>query len=189
METPFNEGGMEYPALVYISSSLEEKAYNEVIIHETAHQWWQSVVGNNEIKYGFLDEGLAEYSVIIFYENNSEYNIKREDLISSTEKTYRLFCSVFDRLYNKVDTTMFRELKDYKGEYEYVNIAYIKGCLMHEYLRKGIGDKKYFKGLQDYYSEYKFKNATPYDFVGVFEKQGLDVSGFFDSFFNGSVII
>lgn len=189
VETPFNEGGMEYPALVYISSFLDESSYSEVIVHETAHQWWQSVVGNNEIKYGFLDEGLAEYSVVLFYENNPEYKIKRQTLIASSEQTYKIFCSVFDRLYKKVDTTMLRSINEYNSEYEYVNIAYIKGCLMHEYLRNGIGDEKYFNGLKDYYKDYMYKNCMPYDLVGAFEKQGVNVSGFFESFFNGSVII
>lgn len=189
VETPFNEGGMEYPALVYISSNLEREAFEEVIIHETAHQWWQTTVGNNEIKYGFLDEGLAEYSVVLFYENNPTYNIKREALIKSTEKTYRIYCSVFDKLYGNVDTTMLRDLSEYKSEYEYVNIAYIKGCLMQEYLRVGIGDEKYFKGLKKYYNDFSFRNATPDDFIGVYEKVGADTNGFFNSFLNGNVII
>ena len=62
-QTKFVQGGMEFPALVMISDQLEKKAYGEVIVHETAHQWWQTTVGNNEIEYSFLDEGLAEYSV------------------------------------------------------------------------------------------------------------------------------
>ncbi len=189
VETPFNQGGMEYPALVYISSDLESEAVEEVIVHETAHQWWQVTVGNNEIEYGFLDEGLAEYSVVLFYEKNPSYNILRETLIKSTERTYRVFCSVFDKLYNNVDTTMLRSLDEYKSEYEYVNIAYIKGCLMHEYLRMGIGDEKYFNGLKRYYKEYSFKVASPLDMMGIFEKVGADSNGFFNSFLNGSVII
>lgn len=189
VETPFNEGGMEYSALVYISSDLEREAYNEVIVHETAHQWWQVVVGNNEIEYGFLDEGLAEYSVVLFYENNPKYNITRESLISSCEKTYRVYCSVFDKLYKQVDTSMLRSLDKYKSDYEYVNIAYVKGCLLQDYLRSSIGDTKYFKGLKNYYKEYSFQNATPFDLAGEFDKLGADTNGFFDSFFSGKVII
>lgn len=189
VETPFNEGGMEYSALVYISSDLEREAYNEVIVHETAHQWWQVMVGNNESECGFLDEGLAEYSVVLFYEHNPEYNITRQDLISSAEKTYRIYCSVFDKLYGNVDTSMIRGLDKFKSDYEYVNIAYIKGCLMHEYLRSSIGDEKYFKGIKKYYKHFIFSEATPYDLAGEFEKIGLDTNGFFDSFYDGKVII
>ena len=101
---------MEHPALVMISDNLEQSAYLEVVAHETAHQWWQGVVGNNEIEYGFLDEGLAEYSVVLFYENYPEYNLKRQDLIESSENTYKIFCTVSDKVFGKVNTVMKRSL-------------------------------------------------------------------------------
>ncbi len=189
VQTEFIQGGMEYPALVMIADDLEPNAYGEVIVHETAHQWWQTAVGNNEIKYGFLDEGLAEYSVVAFYENYSEYGMNREDMVNSAEKTYKLFCSVSDKIFGKVNTVMLRPLGEYKTEYEYVNIAYIKPCIMYESLRTSVGDQTFFKGLKRYYKDYSFKNACPEDLVGSFEKVGADTNGFFDSFFNGKVII
>ncbi|MBE5733504.1 MAG: M1 family metallopeptidase [Clostridiales bacterium] len=189
VQTQFVQGGMEFPALVMISDGLEQKAYGEVIVHETAHQWWQTVVGNNEIEYGFLDEGLAEYSVVLFYENHPEYNLSRKALINSAKDTYKVFCSVSDKLFGKVNTVMLRSLKDFNSEYEYVNMAYIKPCIMYDYLRQTIGDNKFFNGLKKYYSNYKFLNAVPDDLVGVYEKLGADTNGFFDSFFSGKVII
>ena len=188
-KTGFIQGGMEFPALVYISDDLERKAFGEVIAHETAHQWWQTVVGNNETEYGFLDEGLAEYSVVLFYENYSEYGYTRKNLLSASEKTYKTFCSVSDKLFGKVNTVMVRSLKDFKSEYEYVNIAYVKPCIMYDTLRETIGDKKFFAGLKKYYSDYSFKIAAPDDLVGTFEKIGADANGFFDGFFYGKVIL
>lgn len=189
VQTKFVQGGMEFPSLVMIADDLEDMPYGEVIVHETAHQWWQSVVGNNEIEHGFLDEGLAEYSVVLFYETYSEYGYTREQLIQSSESTYKVFCSVYDKVFGKVDTSMIRSLKDFSGEYEYVNIAYVKPCIMYDYLRKTIGDQRFFSGLKKYYEKYKFLNATPYDLAGVFEKIGADSNGFFISFFDGKVII
>ena len=189
VQTEFVQGGMEFPALVMISDDLESEAYGEVIVHETAHQWWQTAVGNNEIEYGFLDEGLAEYSVVLFYENYPEYGMERQNLISSSEKTYKTFCSVYDKFYGKVNTVMKRSLKDFSSEYEYVNMAYIKPCIMYDYLRVSIGDEAFFKGLKEYYKKFCYKNATPDDLVGVYEKCGTDTNGFFSSFFDGKVII
>ncbi len=189
VQTEFVQGGMEFPALVMISDDLETNAYGEVIVHETAHQWWQTVVGNNEIEHGFLDEGLAEYSVVLFYENHPEYNMTRQALIQSAEQTYKVFCSVSDKLFGKVNTVMLRSLKDFTSEYEYVNMAYIKPCIMYDTLRKTTGEEKFFKGLKRYYESYKFENATPDDLVGVYEKIGADSNGFFKSFFEGTVII
>lgn len=188
-QTGFIEGGMEYPALVYVSDSLDEKSYGEVVVHETAHQWWYAAVGNNQVEYGFLDEGLAEYSVVLFYENNPEYGLTREVMMRSAEMTYQTFCTVYDRLFGLVDSSMLRALNEYSGEYEYVNIAYVKGCLMFDYLRQTIGDKKFFDGLKKYYGDYSFKIADPYCIVGVYEKLGADANGFFDGFYQGKEII
>ncbi len=188
-QTEFLEGGMEFTALTMISDSLESPAYKEVIAHETAHQWWQTIVGNNEIEYGFLDESLAEYSVVMFYENYAEYGYTREGLMESAIKTYKTFCTVQDKLFNKVDTKMIKSLKDFNSEFEYVSIAYVKGAIMHDYVRKSIGDELYFKGLKRYIEDNKYKNATPGNLVGSFEKIGADTNGVFESFFNGSVIL
>ncbi len=189
VQTEFIQGGMEFPALVMISDELEGLPYGEVIVHETAHQWWQTVVGNNEIECGFLDEGLSEYSVVLFYENYPEYGYTRQSLIKASEQTYKVFCSVYDKLQKNVNTTMIRSLKDFSSEYEYVNIAYIKPCIMYDYLRITIGEEKFFNSLRKYYNNYKFKNATPDDLVGAFEKTNADTNGFFKSFFDGKEII
>ena len=60
---------------------------------------------------------------------------------------------------------------------------------MYDYLRTTIGDQNFFKGLKKYYNEYAFKNAKPYDIVGIYEKLGLGTNGFFQSFYDGKVII
>ncbi len=189
VQTDFIQGGMEFPALVMISDELDGLPYGEVIVHETAHQWWQTAVGNNEIEYGFLDEGLTEYSVVLFYENYPEYGYTRQGLIKASEQTYKVFCSVYDKLQKKVNTTMIRSLKDFTSEYEYVNVAYIKPCIMYDYLRTTIGENRFFNSLRKYYNKYKFKNVMPDDLVGAFEKTGADTNGFFNSFFQGKEII
>lgn len=188
-KTGFIEGGMEFPALTFISDSLEKSAFSEVIAHETAHQWWQTVVGNNEIEYAFLDEGLAEYSVVLFYENYPEYGFTRKTLLEASEKTYKMFCSVSDKLFGKTDTSMMRGLKDFGSEYEYVNVCYVQPCIMYDLLRTTAGDKVFFSGLKKYYREYFMKNATPDGLISCFCSAGADVEGFFDGFLYGKVIL
>lgn len=189
VQTPFIPGGMEFSALVFVSDELEPAALKEVVVHEAAHQWWQTVVGNNEIKHPFIDEGLAEYSVVLFYEQFPKYGFNREVLIKSAEKTFKVFCSVFDKIKGTVNTSMLRSLPEYSGEYEYVNIAYVKACVMFDYLRTTVGDKAFFSGLKRFYDENAYKTATPESLVGAFERAGADCNGFFDSFFNGKEII
>jgi hypothetical protein len=48
--------GMEYPNFV-----LTEPAALPAV-HETAHQWWYALVGNDEYRNPWLDESLAQYT-------------------------------------------------------------------------------------------------------------------------------
>jgi hypothetical protein len=49
-------GALEYPTLVYQPSTGEN------VPHETAHQWFYSLVGNDEARDPWLDEGLATWA-------------------------------------------------------------------------------------------------------------------------------
>ena len=48
--------GMEYPGLVLIADSAA------VVAHELAHQWWYSLVGDDQWRSPWLDESFAEFS-------------------------------------------------------------------------------------------------------------------------------
>ncbi|MBP5686798.1 MAG: hypothetical protein J6W87_03335, partial [Clostridia bacterium] len=122
----------------------------------------------------FIDEGLAEYSVVLFYENHPDYGFTRKQLIDSSEKTYKVFCSVYKKISGEVDTTMTRRLNEYRSEYEYVNIAYVKSCIMFDYLRQTVGDDRFFSGLKRFYDENRFKIAGEEELIGAFERAGAD---------------
>lgn len=190
-ETGLFEGGMEYPCLSMVSSSLTETPEDlyEVVVHETAHQWWYGIVGNDETAHAFLDEGLTEYSTVLFYEKNPSYNRTRAELVDVLHKSYQNYCSVFDALRLKKDTTMTRPLSAFSSEYEYVSIAYVKGALLFEYLRSTVGDDAFYKGLNAYREAYAYKIATPDDLVGTFERLGCNTNGFFESWFTGKVVL
>jgi Peptidase family M1 domain len=51
--------GMEYPELVFSVPAAT------VVRHELAHQWWYSIVGNNEYREPWLDESFASYSELL----------------------------------------------------------------------------------------------------------------------------
>lgn len=189
VETPFLQGGMEYPQLVYVSDALERDDFITATVHEVAHQWWYATVGNNQCEYAFLDEGLAEYSTLLFYENQPEYGVRKEEIVESKMREYRTFYGVFEQLSGKVNTKMQRNLSDFNGEYEYVEITYTKSFLMFDGFRESVGDKKFLKGLKRYYEDLKFKLATPDSLISCFEKVGCDAQGYFYSWIDGKVII
>lgn len=191
VQTGFVYGGMEYPNLVMISDSLEKyDDYTITIIHEIAHQWWYGVVGNNQYDYGWLDESLAEYSVVVFYENNPEYEIKRDVCIQNAITSYTLFVDVYKDVFNEVDTSMNRSLDKFATEPEYVYASYVKGMIMFDDIRNLIGDKKFFDSLKNYYKQYAGKNATPNNLINVFEDTShRRLKAIFESYLDGSAII
>ena len=191
VQTNFVHGGMEYPNLVYVSDNLTNyEDYTNVIIHEIAHQWWYGIVGNNAYKYGWLDEGLTEYSTAVFYELNPEYNIKKEEVMKNAMSAYNMFQDVYSEIFGTVDTSLARTLSEYKTEPEYVYMAYVKAMILMDELRSLVGDKKFFKALKYYYKENRFQNVTPKEFVSAMEKStGRSLNGWFNSWIEGRVII
>ena len=74
-ETTF-PGGMEYPTVVLLGSSLyqpssiERGLLTSLVAHETAHQWWYGLVGDDQIQEPWLDEGMAQFSMYWFLQNH-----------------------------------------------------------------------------------------------------------------------
>ena len=60
---------------------------------------------------------------------------------------------------------------------------------MFDCFKKSIGEKKLLAGLKKYYTENKFKVADTGNFIGAFERVGVDAAGFFDGFLNGKEMI
>lgn len=191
VETNFVHGGMEFPNLVYVSNDVSNvDSYQQVIIHEIAHQWWYSMVGNSAYNYGWLDEGLTEYSTILFYDHHPEYKVNKDTLISNAYSSYNLFISLSEKVNGEVDTSMSRALCDYNTEQEYVYVAYVKGMLLFDSLREIVGAKKFQKCLQNYFDEYKFQNVTPDNLIASFEKTTkTDLKNYFDSWIEGKVVL
>lgn len=190
VETGFNHGGMEYPKLVYISDTLSRESYIETIVHEIAHQWWYAVVGNDQVRHSWLDEGLTEYTTTLFYEKNPDYEQTRQDRITQTLQTYVLYVDLYNSVTGVLNTAMDRPCNEFMTETEYVCMTYIKGELMFDTLRNTIGDNAFFKALGKYYMENRFKTATPAILKGSFERAcGYSLENFFGAWLNGSVYI
>lgn len=191
VKTGFLYGGMEYPNLVMISDNLGKyEDFTNTIVHEVAHQWWYGLVGNNQFDHGWMDESLAEYSTVIFYEKNPEYNIKRDVCIKNAITSYTMFVDVFEDVFKKVDTSMDRPLDKFATEPEYVYAAYVRGMIMFDDIRNLIGDRTFFRCLKNYCSKYKGQNALPENMISVFENtSGKKLKPLFLSYIDGTAII
>ena len=164
----FYIGGMEYPTLSMIDEGLytnKNKFLLEyVIAHETAHQWWYSVVGNDEVSEPWLDEALTEYSTILYFEKKYGKNMANNlmDTMATQTKSYS-------------SKDIFKPCDQYKNSTEYRLNVYTKGAVIFHSIRQEVGDKVFFNVLKEYYNTYKFKNANGVQFVELWKKNGVDI--------------
>lgn len=187
-ETSFLQGGMEYPNLVMISDALNRSIYLDAVIHETAHQWWYGVVGNDEINEAWMDEALTEYSTSLFYAKNPDYEVDFEARISDAMTSYLLYIERFKSGEN-ADTSMDRSLAQYADNSEYAYMVYVKGELMFDNLRRTIGDDSFYAALKDYYERYYMSVASTDGLIACFEKSASrELKGYFDSWLGGKVL-
>ena len=168
--------GMEYPELVFISknyySTTDTLIIEKLILHETAHQWWYGIVGNDEVDEAWLDEGFAVYSESIFYENKDNSKSYYENTALNR----------YNRVKNglKDNGLVLRPVQEFKFWDDYGSLVYAKGAVFLNTLRDKIGDKAFFQVFTTYYDRYKFKIAKTGDFKAVVE----EVTGKkWDSFF------
>jgi len=170
VETEF-PSGMEYPGLVYISTKYYDNDSNANIfmyttVHETAHQWWYGVVGNDQIDEAWLDEGFATYSEGIFTE--MEYGEGNGDLYYK----YLEESAKEDIRSKAYDGVILKPLSRYENWNDYGPAVYTGGAVLLNEIRKQVGDQAFFIILQAYYDEYSFKNATTEDFLRICEEVG-----------------
>ncbi|HHH84492.1 MAG TPA: hypothetical protein ENL15_00885, partial [Firmicutes bacterium] len=64
--------GMEYPLLI---NTVRGADLGTVIDHEVAHQWFYGILGFNETKEPWLDEGFASYYELRLARGNEERNV------------------------------------------------------------------------------------------------------------------
>ncbi len=188
-ETGFCMGGMEYPALSMLSARLEGEERIRAVVHETAHQWWGCVVGSDQTENAWQDEGLAEYSAWLFFDDYEKYGFSREKLVADALREYRSYYDVYGSVLGRADTRMTRHLKEYLSDYEYRCITYDKGSILFDTVRKSVGESKFSSALKKYYKSGKFTIASVGTLVGSFEKAGVDVGGLFDGFLNGKGVL
>jgi hypothetical protein len=172
----FVGGGMEYGALSLISS-LDA----EVIIHETAHQWWYGIVGNDQINHSWLDEGLAEFSTHYYHllkGDRATYDKKLRLLKSEYAKWSTLSSVGFDGVMNKA-------LYDFLTEGEYVATAYVKGAILFDTLQDIMGDDAFLSALRDYISNNRFAIADQDALTTSFEGRHRGIGKIISSFVEG----
>ncbi|MHA1474947.1 MAG: M1 family metallopeptidase [Promethearchaeota archaeon] len=177
-------GGMEHPLQVYITESIylydDPLYYLELIIaHETCHQWFYHLVGNDEIDAGFLDEGLAEWATDYYIDDRyPERNLYDDYYLQYNIRHYN---NTVGRP-NKINQSIYECSTSYT---DYWYIAYQKAPMILQKLRVFLGDEDYLSSIKLFFDRFKFKIAWLSDLQNSFEDvYGKSLDFFFNPWFN-----
>jgi hypothetical protein len=166
-------GGMEYPGIVFCSSkSMGEELWG-VTDHEFGHTWFPMIVGSNERKYAWMDEGFNTFINDLSTEafNNGEFKPTFFPEPSAPFMVKMVFGEKMDGLYNIPDVIQQNNLGV---------TAYLKPGQMLAQLREQVlGAERFDMAFKEYIRRWAFKHPSPWDFFHTIENVSGEDLGWF----------
>jgi hypothetical protein len=164
--------GMEYPGIIFCRSDLKKGRLWGDITHEIGHNWFPMIVGSNERKFMWMDEGfntfINQYSTEKF--NSGEYFNSKN----------RLANTIARMMPHEKDPLMTPpEAQNEYGQY------YVKTAMGLDILRNVVlGPDRFDYAFNEYIRHWAFKHPLPYDFFRAMnDAAGEDLNWFFQPWF------
>ncbi len=181
-------GGMEYPNITVIGDVQSDMMLDVVITHEVGHNWFYGILGSNERDHPFMDEGLNSFYEMQ-YVREKYPNKKLSELIGFgsdfpllglknlpywKDKEFLFYMSMKERKDQPINLS-----SEEFTSFNYGSIVYSKTPVVFDYLREYVGQEKFDKAMQNYYSQFRFKHPQPKDlFTSLSTSTGIDMSAF-----------
>ncbi len=167
-------GGMEYPGIVFCSSKSAGVDLWGVTDHEFGHTWFPMIVGSNERKYAWMDEGFNTFMNGLSTEAFNKGEFKEGGFFGDPNSSFMVkysFGEKMDGLYNAPDVIQEENLGI---------AAYMKPAQMLDALRNVVlGELRFDAAFKEYITRWAFKHPTPWDFFHTIENvAGEDLSWF-----------
>jgi hypothetical protein len=165
-------GGMEYPMIINDhDGNLVESIF--VTSHEIAHSYFPFLVGTNQHRHGWFDEGLITMlGMEVHNKRDSTMNLRG----TYTEYYAHVAGTQIDipQLVNSID------LSDNVFQLH----EYVRPSLAFWTLRDIMGNEMYKKSIKEFIRRWEGKHPTPWDFFfTVNDFSGEDYSWFFQAWF------
>jgi hypothetical protein len=187
--THSGDGGMEYPQLI-----MDMSPNAGLIMHEGAHQWFYGMLGSNETRYAFLDEGFTEFLEMVGMESYFGRHNERSPYRDTSWLT-RMFIPEYDSRRNyyssylNLATDGYEEPLNIPHDWarEGVNAGqvYFKTLNVLAQLEYVLGDSVFWAGMKEYFRRWCFKSPNLNDFKRAMEDvSGTKLDWYFDQWFH-----
>jgi hypothetical protein len=171
--------GMEYPGLIFNDYKLRKGLLWFLIAHEIGHNWYPMIVGSNERKYMWQDEGFNSY--INYYAgdifNHGEY-AKDPSLFN---KDHFAWLDKSSLPYLRDPLMTVSEAMDMDQHYQYYSKTAYGLKLLRDVV---VGKDRFDFAFRKYTEAWAFKHPTPYDFFHSMNNvAGEDLNWFWKEWF------
>lgn len=174
--------GMEYPSLVFLDGRHFMPGVDSGVattVHETAHQWFYSLIGNNQIDEAWLDEGFAEYGTLAFL--SATYPKQGNDRVLRRWKQGTTAMAA----YTEEKLRPWQSLQAFPDNESYSDLVYSRTCTMLWALREAWGEERLHEMLRRYVSAHRFGIADGAAWRAFLsEAAGEDAGSFLDYWLN-----
>jgi hypothetical protein len=181
---------MEYPMITVIGSPRDAFMLEDLFVHEIGHNWFHGILGTDERKHPWMDEGVNTAFEAWYMEYHRKPKGDNDlwsfpgitgNLIGTKDQTFAdgLMLRYRSVAYNKKDQPANLAADEYTTE-NYSAIVYNKTGIVFNYLRNYLGDSLFASCFQQYYKQWAFKHPGPADMQQVFESHsGRQLNWFF----------
>ena len=156
------DGGMEYPmATLILGGGNDFKGFVGLFAHEAGHSWYYGLLGSNENKSPWMDEGFTSFAeemvmMHMFEEKGNPFVEKMAVYNMMVER------GLIEPLTTPAD--------HYDFNFTYSVSSYYSGSLFLYQLKGIVGDEAFLNGMLKYYDQWVFKHPTSHDFIRIMEK-------------------
>ncbi len=170
--------GMEYPGIVFDGIDDKGKTLFWITAHEIGHDWFPMIVGSNERRDAFMDEGFNTFIDIAESAEfqNGVYGPKRDSEYSAGGEPPDTILKVLD---DPTAPDILMPADAYTWQLGHP-VSYFKGAYGMVLLREQIlGPKRFDWAFRKYIAEWAFHHPSPSDFFRAMESEGGEDLGFF----------
>ena len=172
-------GGMEYPMFVMVHYANEAQGAFGTIDHEHGHEWFPMLVGSNERRYAWMDEGFNTY-----------INAFSNELRSQASGWPRMLANWRDIQTRGIAAPLMTP-PDRVAPAALGAIGYRKPAAVLLTLRNHVvGRESFDRAFREYTRRWAFRHPTPGDFFRTMENAtGADLAWYWRAFFYGNDVL
>ena len=177
-------GGMEYPGITFDAFNASGKELFALIAHEIGHNWFPMIVGSDERRYGWMDEGLNTFIDVYASDafNKGEYAPKRDGEYAphGGNPADEIVPTISDPNAITIMTPADGVIEKYRH-----SITYFKTSFGLVLLREQIlGPDRFDYAFKNYINKWAYKHPQPEDFFrSMDDGAGEDLTWFWKGWF------